>query len=161
MKTLLNLKKELDLKDIRLIESRDIKIAPWVSLKCQYGCGEFGKRYSCPPFSPPPLYSNEIFSEYNKGLLIHDPASWKIRWAVAEIEKKAVALGYFKAFGMGSGPCGLCEKCPDDHPCVKTEEARPSMEAMGIDVFATVKKFGYDLIHNPETAQFFGLVLLE
>lgn len=161
MKNLLALKKELDLKEILLIESKDIQTAPWVLLKCRYGCGEFGKRYSCPPFPPPPFFSQQIFSEYNTALLIHDHASWKVRWAVTEIEKKAVESGFFKAFGMGSGPCGLCEECPDGRPCVKTEEARPSMEAMGIDVFSTVRKFGYDLSHDPETAQFFGLVLLE
>ncbi len=154
-------KEELGLKDALLIESKDIHTAPWVQLKCQYGCGEYGKRHSCPPFVPHYKASREIFSRYETALLIHDLASWKIRWAVTEIEKRAIEIGYTRAMGLGSGPCKLCEKCDTQNLCVRAQEARPSMEAMGIDVFTTVNQFGYDLKSDYDNPRFFGLVLIK
>lgn len=160
-KILLNMKEELGLKGMKLIPCRDIRTASWTSLKCQFGCREFGQRHSCPPSPPPAWISEALFSEYQTALLVHDDASWRIRWAITEIERKAVTLGYYRAFGMGSGPCQLCEACPPQSPCIKSTDARPSMEAMGIDVFSTVEKFGYQLLHNSSEPQFFGLVLIE
>jgi len=45
--------------------------------------------------------------------------------------------GYYKAFCLGNGSCRLCAKC-NTRGWIHTEQARPSMEACGIDVHITL-----------------------
>ena len=48
--------------------------------------------------------------------------------------------------------------------CTHPDKARPSMEAMGIDVYATVNNAGYELkvvTSEQETATYHGLLLLK
>ena len=71
--------------------------------------------------------------------------------------------GFHKAFGMGGGPCRLCAKC-NAKRCIHTEQARPSMEACGIDVYATVRANGYPIEvvkEYSDDANYYGLVLIE
>ena len=71
--------------------------------------------------------------------------------------------GYYKSIAFGSGMCKLCAEC-DPAGCRRPERAIPSMEACGIDVFATGRRFGLE-IHTlrceDETRSHFGLVLVE
>ncbi|MDI6896126.1 DUF2284 domain-containing protein [Methanocella conradii] len=90
------------------------------------------------------------------------PANWHaflaplILWihdTVYELEQHAFYSGYYRALGFGAYPCYYCEECvaeqskgPVDvsfkRDCRHAEKVRPSMEAVGIDVFATVRKLG-------------------
>ena len=82
----------------------------------------------------------------------------------AALEKKLFLAGYYKALGLGSGPCELCETCAFDEGCRHPYKARPSMEACGIDVFATVRShsFTIDVVRTRKAPQhYFGLVLVE
>ena len=71
--------------------------------------------------------------------------------------------GYYKSIAFGSGMCKLCKSC-DPNGCRQPEKAIPSMEACGIDVFATGQAFGLD-IHTlkcpDEKRNHFGLILVE
>jgi predicted metal-binding protein len=78
------------------------------------------------------------------------------------IEIEAFHDGYPFAFALAE--CYLCETCTFPAPCVFPAKARPSMQALGIDVYATVKKLGLPmktLKRKDETPDFYGLVLLE
>jgi predicted metal-binding protein len=58
-------------------------------------------------------------------------------------EKKAFEKGFHFATGLIGGCCRLCEECvavQSGQPCRFPFKARPSMEAMGIDVIATTEK---------------------
>ncbi|MBF0531078.1 MAG: DUF2284 domain-containing protein, partial [Deltaproteobacteria bacterium] len=46
-----------------------------------------------------------------------------------------------------AGPCRRCEECTvlKDQPCLFGNKTRPSMEACGIDVFATARSNGYPI----------------
>lgn len=37
---------------VKIIKAEDVMVADWVRLKCQYGCGVYGKRLTCLPYSP-------------------------------------------------------------------------------------------------------------
>lgn len=99
------------------------------------------------------------------------------------IEKRAFYDGFYKAFGFGAYPCIYCEHCVAEESegvvdeslkrlCRHMDMVRPSMEACGMDVFATVKNAGWDLttipckdmeygkIVHPNIVSF-GLVLIE
>jgi len=82
----------------------------------------------------------------------------------AELERELFLDGYYKAFGMGAGPCMLCEACAFDEGCRYPNQARPAMEACGIDVFATARKHGFTLEvarTRRDPQHYFGIVLVE
>lgn len=84
---------------------------------------------------------------------------------ISKIEAAAFNLGYRFAAGFGSGSCKLCDECvakQPGEPCRHPFKARPSMEAMGIDVFKTAENAG--LISNAPAAEkifVYGLVLVD
>ena len=83
---------------------------------------------------------------------------------VIKIEKEAFLAGYYKALAMGAGPCRLCRDCNLKGECRHREEARPSMESCGIDVFATVRNNGFtiDTLDSARCkADYFSLVLIK
>ena len=80
------------------------------------------------------------------------------------LERDLFLAGHYKAFGLGSGPCGLCRTCAFDKGCRHPYKARPSMEAVGIDVFATARRHGFiiEVVRTHDDPQhYFGLVLVE
>jgi predicted metal-binding protein len=80
-----------------------------------------------------------------------------------EMERRIFLAGFYKAFGLGNGPCPLCAKC-NTRGCIHTEQARPAKEACGIDVYTTVRANGYPIKvvkDNSDDANYYGLVLIE
>jgi predicted metal-binding protein len=136
---------KLGAKDCKVIDVSTVKAAAWVRYKCQYGCDGFNRCLTCPPYSPTPEETKKILADYKKALLIYCPRGAKvdISWIAASLEKEAFFAGYYKAFAMGAGPCRLCASCNIKAGCRHAEQARPSMEACGIDVYATVRKNGF------------------
>lgn len=54
------------------------------------------------------------------------------------IESEAMKMGYRFSAAFAGGPCSYCQECAGPgQPCRHPFRARPSMEAMGIDVIAT------------------------
>jgi len=95
-----------------------------------------------------------MLEDYSKALiLIYDippkpkerRARGKMRKDIASLEREMFLDGHYKAFGMASGPCNLCWTCDTTQPCKFEDFARPSMEACGIDVYATLANVSYKL----------------
>ncbi len=77
-----------------------------------------------------------------------------IRWigdTVYELEQHAFYRGYYKSLAFAAYPCIYCEECVAEQSegvvdlslkrnCRHAEKVRTSMEAVGVDVFATVRK---------------------
>ena len=63
------------------------------------------------------------------------------------------------------GPCNLCEECSTEiHKCKNPKLARPTLEAMGVDVFKTVRDFGFQinvLTDYSQSMDRFGFLLIE
>ena len=83
-----------------------------------------------------------ILSKYTHGLIIHCDNKKLSQEISFEIESKAYTDGYYWAFSLSD--CGLCSECSAkfDKPCAFKKKARPAFHSVGIDVFATVRKFG-------------------
>jgi predicted metal-binding protein len=99
---------------------------------------------------------------YKRALLVHGGEWTDIRSIVASLEREMFLDGFHKAFAMASGPCTLCRTCPDT--CRHPEKARPSMEACGIDVFATVRANGFpiEVVRRQNCkGNYYGVVLIE
>ncbi len=149
----------------KVISTNSIIVEPWVQLKCRFGCPKFGKYKTCPPFAPSYKETRELLDCYKTALLIEgQPPGKEFKEMILSIEHKANFAGYYKAFVMGAGPCPLCAECDIDEACIKPKDARPSMEACGIDVFKTVRNNGFEikfLEHRNEYVKYFGLLLIE
>lgn len=153
-----------------VVSPSGVVTAPWVRMKCQYGCSNFGRLLACPPRSPAPDQTRSLLDAYTSALLLHRHVV-KGRGMVDELNELAVDLelalffdGYYKAFTLGSGPCGRCKDCNVSGSCRHPDRVRPSMEACGIDVFATARAQGLPIrtLHDrKEERDFYALVLVE
>lgn len=154
--------KELGAKEAKIILAKTIVVAEWVRIKCQFGCNGFGQSLTCPPYSPTPDLTRRILSYYKHALLVQGDAYTNIHALIPKLEKEIFLDGYFKAFGMGAGPCQLCEKCAKS--CRHPDKTRPSLEACGIDVFTTVQSNGFPikvLTSSNCKGNYYGIVLIE
>ncbi|MHB9150115.1 MAG: DUF2284 domain-containing protein [Thermoleophilia bacterium] len=143
---------------------------PWVRMKCQFGCGNFGKKHCCPPNSPDPNQMRLILDSYTTAILLRRHVITG-RHQVDELNELAVDLekalffdGYYKAWALGSGPCMRCKECSLSSNCRQPDRARPSMEASGIDVFATARAHGLPIqaLHDrKQERDFYAMVLVE
>ncbi len=138
----------------RIIDARSIKTAWWVRQKCQYGCGGWGSSHCCPPSTPKPKETARVLEDYRHALLFayrfqgegsSQKTSRQRRDFLLALERTCFLDGHHKAFAYSCGPCGLCADCDTSVPCKKQKRARPSMEACGIDVFATARANGIDM----------------
>ena len=151
-------------KAVRQIDPHKVPTARWVRMKCQYGCGGYGQCLCCPPHSPTPEQTRAMLDEYDAAFLIHWGSESPGRRALAEIERETFLRGYHKAFALGSGPCDLCRGCALEGHCRHPDQARPAMEACGIDVFATARAAGLPIrvvATMQDAPNFYSLLLVE
>jgi predicted metal-binding protein len=156
--------------DAVVIPPSQVVTAPWVRMKCQFGCAGFGRTLCCPPRTPTPEETRRVLDSFEAALLIH--LHWTKDYArigafnelIVDLERTLFLDGYYKAFAMGSGPCSRCGECDPDGQCRHSDRARPSMEACGIDVYATVRSVGLPIRVVKTHAQgrdMYGLVMVE
>jgi predicted metal-binding protein len=154
---------ELGAKGAKIVAPRRVATGYWVRWKCRYGCSGYQSNLMCPPYTPSPAQTREMLDQYKRALLFEAGRGEPKQIAVS-LEKKLFLQGFYKAFGIGAGPCSLCETCAFEEGCRHPELARPSMESCGIDVFATAREHGFtiNVVRDRKDAQhYFGLVLID
>lgn len=150
-------------EEVKVIGPDTVFTGEWVRLKCQFGCGGYGGCLTCPPHSPTPETTRKLLDEYSTILLVHMGAWGSVRELIPKLERAAFLDGFYKAFGIAAGPCRLCDDC-NLESCVHPREARPSMEACGIDVYQTARTNGFPLqvCRDRDSEQnYYGLLLVE
>ncbi len=147
------------------IPSTDVVIAPWVRIKCRFGCAGYGKNRQCPPDGMESRTTKEMLSLYKAAIVLEgNPPAIDFHNMLLKLEKKAFLAGYHKAFVFGAGHCPVCKQCPENGQCLHPDLARPSMESSGIDVYATAKNAGIRLKPVQDKwsyVKYIGLMLLE
>jgi len=143
--------------DYRWIEPDSIVTAQWVRMKCLFGCPDYGKSACCPPNTPSVDECARFFREYKTAAVFHfekavekpeDRHDWSrgINGRLLELEREVFLGGYVKAFLMYMDSCGLCASCVGTRAsCKNLKGARPSADAMAVDVYATVLRAGYPI----------------
>jgi predicted metal-binding protein len=148
---------------VKMINISDIVVDERVRLKCQIPvCDSYNKNLMCPPHVPSVAVFREALAGYAGAILlqitaplpeaaadrpsvdVYAPAK-KLHELVNLAEKWAFEYNFRFATGLMGGCCRLCDKCvaiQGGHFCRYPFKARPSMEAMGIDVVETVKAAG-------------------
>ncbi|MGB9661673.1 MAG: DUF2284 domain-containing protein [Moorellaceae bacterium] len=167
--------------NVKIISARDVVVDERTRLKCQVPlCPHYNRALLCPPHVPPVSWFKSVLDRYERVLLLQvrapvregasDPeevlqGAVKLHRIVNKVERAAYNWGFRFAAGLIGGNCRLCPECVGVHsnlPCRHPYEARPSMEAMGIDVGETLAKVGLTLKFPPEKEVFWtGMVLLD
>ena len=82
-----------------------------------------------------------------------------------KMERDVFISGYRKAFLLFIDECEFCPECAGTrHRCKNKKGARPSTEALAIDVYSTVRKFGLPiqvLKNYDETMNRYAFLLIE
>ena len=154
---------ELGAYEARIIPALTVVTEPWVRMKCHFGCELYGLGYCCPPQTPTSHEMSDVIACYEHALLFHCTKLGSPSRIAYELEREIFLSGFYKAIGLGSGPCRICRKCSPKE-CKHPDRARPSMEACGIDVFATVRANGFTIeVLGDESCEgnYFGLILID
>ena len=142
--------------DFKWIDPRRIVVAQWVRMKCMFGCGGYGSA-ACPPNTPPVEECRRFISDYLEGVVFHfvkavdqpdDRHDWgrETNARLMELERAVFLSGCHKAFMLHASTCSLCPECaPTRVECRHQKLARPAPEGLAIDVFATVRQYGYPI----------------
>jgi predicted metal-binding protein len=162
--------------DFRWISARDIVVAQWVRFRCMFGCPNYGKSGTCPPNVPSIEECRQMISEYSRAAVFHfekalekpedyKPWSSGIFTGLIEVERQVFLSGYYKTFLCPFDGCSLCEECSAVRgECKHPKRVRPGADALGIDVYATVRSAGYPiqvLKDYKETMNRYAFLLIE
>jgi predicted metal-binding protein len=155
----------------KIIKAADIPVDIRVPLKCQIPrCFGYGAGAQCPPNTMKPEELQTIIDKYHWAVffimdvppevIVRDKATIKERVAayqliykiVNEVESAAFYDGHYLAFGFAAGSCrhtfcGQLESCQamEGKKCRFSLKSRPSMEAVGIDVYKMAAQAGWDI----------------
>jgi predicted metal-binding protein len=148
-----------------------VEIDERVSLKCSIPlCPYYDKCLFCPPHTPSPEFMRKALGRYRHAIIsaldvipVEEFAgrpkergsaeNWaKKSFEIAgRIETLAFGSGYHLAMGFAQASClkALCgqERCLvlEGKKCPYPLKSRPSMEAVGIDVYRLVTRVGWDI----------------
>jgi len=175
----------------RVIDADNIVLDRRVRLKCEIPvCSSFNRHLMCPPNLMPVEEFERIVRSYGKALLLQvedeidssdrteegickelddsiapTDSQRALHRIVNELEAAAFKKGFYLATGLIAGECLLCPECigpASGEACRRPFEARPSMEAMGIDVVKTCRNAGLKVsLSSKEKVRWTGLVLLD
>ncbi|MFZ1946714.1 MAG: DUF2284 domain-containing protein [bacterium] len=162
--------------DFKWINPKDIIVAEWVRMKCRFGCSGYGRNASCPPNVPEVAECRRFFDSYATGVVFHfakkvaDPKKRHV-WTVGitrdmlKLEREVFLAGYHEAFLLPMDSCYLCARCPGVRElCKQPALARPTPEALAVDVYATARQWGYPievLRDYSETMNRYAFLLVE
>ncbi len=162
---------ELGASRATIVSAEQIPVDERVTLKCQIPrCFGYGASAHCPPNTLKPAELNDLLNKYNWAVffikdvppevIVRDKATIKERVdayqevfnIVNEIESNAFYDGHYLAFGFAAGSCRhtlcgqqkTCQAMEGDR-CRFALKSRPSMEAVGIDVYKMVAREGWDI----------------
>jgi predicted metal-binding protein len=168
-----------NIKGVIPLKVDDISVAPWVRLKCKYGCSRYGKNWCCPPETPTPEKMRLVLKDYRKALLLVSVLkngdfyknnqrkrriqvnTWK---GTLALERRLFLAGYYKAFGLVSENCALCKTCTYPQECKFPRDRRPSVESCAIDIFRTLGNINKQFrIVQDVTSEYncYSIILLE
>lgn len=162
--------------DFKWMDPAEVVVSQWVRMKCLYGCNEYGKTATCPPHAPSVSECEKFFREYDKAVVFRfekevkkpeDRFAWtrEVNLKLSRLEKDVFCSGFEKAFLLFMDSCNICKSCPGEkQECKQPKTARPTPEALGVDVYSTVRKLGYPiqvLADYADTMNRYAFLLIE
>lgn len=151
--------------DFKWADPQRFVVAEWVRLKCRFGCPEYGRTAVCPPAVPSVEDCRRFFREYRRAAVFHfekkvkaprDRFAWtrRVNGRLLALEREVFLDGWEKAFLLFLDSCNFCRKCSGRREtCKLPKSARPTPEAMAVDVFTTVRRLGFPIRVLSDTSQ--------
>ena len=136
------------------IKFEDIVFKKRNMILCFY-CGNYSKKWTCPPRIPDIDYKS-VFSEYDNFALLHIKMDSKydssrtdssviLHKELLEMEEILYNNNQSTRLSFIGGSCKLCKNgCADDY-CRQPYQARIPLEATGVDVIETSKNVGISI----------------
>jgi predicted metal-binding protein len=139
-------------------------------------CGNYGSNYMCPPYIGLLEDLDHKLKNYHRGLLLQ-----YTRYLDVKVEREAVKQtridfhhkilrledwlrerGINEFWSLIGGSCALCETCGAKigKLCLYPEQARTSLEAIGVDVLALLNGLGMDNAFYNDKITWTGCILL-
>jgi predicted metal-binding protein len=152
--------------DAKIISTDIISIQDEIIEICREPlCEGFGTSINCPPHAMKPARFREEIRQYPNALVFKtgvDPeillskeryaAFRKIYEIAARLETLCTDAGYSRSKGLAAGSCKPvfcpdyeCQALIDGNSCRYNDLARPSMEALGINVFKLIEDVGWEI----------------
>ena len=152
--------------DAKIIATDIISIQDEIIEMCRDPlCEGFGTSINCPPHAMQPVRFREEIRQYPNALLFKtdvDPeillsekrhaAFRRIHEIVTQLESLCRDAGYSRSKGLAAGSCKPvfcpdydCQALIDGSSCRYDALARPSMEALGINVFKLIENVGWEI----------------
>ncbi len=180
---------EMGAGDAKIISVDRIPVEDEVVEMCKaHLCKGYGKSVNCPPHVMGPGQAREWIEKYERALFFKIDVSpqvllsedrfetFKTVYMIASrLEASAIEEGFPLAKGLAAGSCKpvfckgrACDALMHQGECRYPSLARPSMEALGINVFKLSRDVGWDIYtilkdSDPETVpkgMLAGLILL-
>ncbi|MEW5921329.1 MAG: DUF2284 domain-containing protein [Bacillota bacterium] len=147
-----------------------------VRLKCRVPiCDAYNQSLMCPPNTLTVDEFKKLLSMYSEAILIQVRAKGSseeeiiaaevhVQNLISDLETKALMAGNYFVAGFGAAQCRLCPVCvgvKSGERCRHPFRARPSMEAVGINIYKTCENAGVPIRPlDRENLYFAGLLLL-
>lgn len=152
--------------DATIIDTAIIPIEDAIIEYCKKPlCASYGKSAHCPPHAPKPAEARKLLKSFQKALLFKlgvatkvlmtdesNEAFRKIYEIASELEAAAQKAGFVRTKGLAAGSClpvfckkNKCQVVEEGKKCRFPSLARPSMEAVGINVFKLVQDVGWEI----------------
>lgn len=151
MEIVLAVGKDFGIDEALSIYTSKIYVNDWVGMKYKYnnsnGCSHIIS----------PEQTRKLLGEYSKAVLVIGKKADDFKAAVLAMEKELCKKGYYKALALINSHCDLCNK--EKEAC---SAKRPSLELMGIDILATVRKFKKN-VEQPKEGEMppYAIILVE
>jgi predicted metal-binding protein len=185
---------KLGADEARVVDASTIPVKDAVAFKCRVPqCFGYNNCGQCPPHAPKPAEIRQLLKGFRHGVLFlrrvdakllkldrgdkdRKAAFRRILEIVSRVESAAFYDGHYLAVGFGAGSCfsSLCDpklgcQVLKGEKCRFPIKARPSMEAVGMDVYNLITAAGCDIYPygsnaDPEDiplANLAGLVLIQ
>jgi len=145
-----------------LIDADDIIIEERVKMNCFY-CGKYKNNWKCPP-NIPNIDVKTLFKEYEHIAMIYvtllldnknfeeirSESSIILHRALLDCEKSLWEMNNSTAISFIGGSCKLCKNGCGTERCNNPYLARSPVEALGINIIDSIKKYGLDIMFPPK-----------
>ena len=158
------------------LDAANIELKPEVRDMCAVNsCGQYGKRWSCPPGCGTLEECGERLKGYSRGILVQTYGDIEDGFdfeAMMEIEQdhkehfremhEAFREAGVEVLALSAGCCTQCAQCTyPDEPCRFPDKCVASMEAYGMLVLEVCKKSGLQYYYGADKMAYNSCFLLK
>lgn len=157
---------DLGVSDAKIISTKIIPVEDEIIDFCRDPlCESYGQSFYCPPYAMKPRELRAIITDYRNALMFKIDVASKVLLSKARfvefrkiyeiatrLEAAAIEVGFSKSKGFAAGSCKpvfcseyQCQALVNGKTCRFSDMARPSMEAVGINVFKLARSVGWEI----------------